>query len=747
MKKFFFIYFVFCLQFAFCQKISLREIAPKNVANTENIVKYLASQLKDRYMKNKATGTYYDDIFRINIINENYNLSLSQLDSLRNITMRNNSVTAGVMGSQFEIYINTIKRAPNKNNFDKIYEEEFKKKYEKLPLKSQIILSQYFTYDPIALKKDISEIITSNIKHDSIDISDAIKLCRKYNIYDVGNKTFKLGAQLLKNFEKEVFTIYDSIKVTTKDNGILTLSVVVNNKAPKPQSTILLNTIYSDLKNINEAKKLASDNYAGVILNTRGKYLSNNSIEPFEHEVEDINEAINWIIKQPWSNGKVGMIGGSYLGFSQWAATKKLHPALKTIIPQAAVGIGTEDFPMNNNIFTSYAIRWLNYVVNSKMTDYADFSDVKKWNSTYKQWYITGKPFRQLDSISGKSNIIFQRWLNHPSFDDYWKNMIPYKKDFSNINIPVLTITGYFDADQLGALYYLKNHYKYNKNADHYLIIGPYDHSGAQGYIKNELKGYTIDSVANIDFNTIWIEWFDYILKNGKKPSFLKNKINYQVMGTNQWKNVNSLENISKNTLRFYLENNGLLSDVKISDKSFSLLKVDLKDRSDADELLELKNEIVENKIYTKNSLIFTTNPLDKSFELSGNFSGKFKFSINKKDVDVYVYLYELMPDGKYFLLSSYMDRASYNKNNEKRNLLTPNQKETISISNNKFISKKIEKGSKLVAIVGVMKTPYYQINYGSGKDVSDETILDAKEPLEIKFYNDSYIDVPVIKE
>ena len=725
----------------------MKQIDTKNVSNTEIIVKYLANQLKDKYIVKKDKGIYYDDLFRINIINENYNLSLSQLDSLRNITMRNNSITASAMGSQFEIYINTIKRAPNKNNFDKIYEEEFKKKYEKLPLKSQIILSQYFTYDPTSLKKDINEIITNNIQQDSIDLSDAIKLCRKYNIYDVGNKTFKLGTQLLKNLEKEVFTIYDSIKVSTKDNGILTLSVVLNNKAPKPQSTILINTIYSDLKNINDAKKLASDNYIGVILNTRGKYLSNNSIEPFEHEVEDINEAINWIIKQPWSNGKVGMIGGSYLGFSQWAATKKLHPALKTIIPQAAVGIGTEDFPMNNNIFTSYAIRWLNYVVNSKMTDYTDFSDVKKWNSTYKQWYITGKPFRQLDFISGKSNIIFQRWLNHPSFDSYWKNMIPYKKDFSKINIPILTITGYFDADQLGALYYLRNHYKYNTNADHYLIIGPYDHSGAQGYIKNELKGYTIDSVANIDFNRIWIEWFDYILKDGKKPSFLKNKINYQVMGTNQWKNVNSVENFSKNKLKFYLENNGLLSDEKISNKSFSLLKVDFKDRSDVDELLDLKNEIVENKIYTKNSLIFTTNTFDKSFEFSGNFSGKFKFSINKKDVDVFVYLYELMPNGKYFLLSTYLERASYNKNNEKRNLLTPNRKETISISNNKFISKKIEKGSKLVAIVGVVKTPYYQINYGTGKDVSDEIILDAKEPLEIKFYNDSYIDVPITQE
>ena len=87
-----------------------------------------------------------------------------------------------------------------------------------------------------------------------------------------------------------------------------------------------------------------------------GKYTSNSTIEPFEHEQEDINQVIDWMIKQPWSNGKVGMIGGSYLGLSQWADTKKLHPALKTIIPQVSVGIGTVDFPMNNKIFTSYGL-------------------------------------------------------------------------------------------------------------------------------------------------------------------------------------------------------------------------------------------------------------------------------------------------------------------------------------------------------------------------------------------------------
>lgn len=549
---------------------------------------------------------------------------------------------------------------------------------------------------------------------------------------------------------KEPFVVYDSIRISTKDNAILTLSVVLN-KDQKPENTILINTIYSDPKNIDRAKYFVKNGYATVILNTRGKYLSPNEIEPFEHEANDIYDAIDWIIKQPWSNGNVGMIGGSYLGFSQWAAVKKLHPALKTIVPEAAVGIGTMDFPMTNHILMSYSLRWLDHVTNSKMTDYASFNDTKKWNSIYKKWYESGKSFRKLDSISGKPNAIFQRWIDHPNYDEYWKNMIPYQNEFSKINIPVLTTTGYYDVNISGALYYLKQHYKYNANADHYLIIGPYDHSGGQGEIKNSIRNYTIDPVAKIDLYKIWIEWFDYIFKHKQKPDFLKDKINYQVMGTNQWKNANSIDVFEKNKVKFYLKNKDsqlILSKVKSKDGNFSIVKVDLTDRTDVDELMNQKGNIIDNTFYTKNNLLFYSETFKNASEFSGSISGKLSISVNKKDVDLYISLYELMPDGKRFFLSTYVTRASYAKDIEKRNLLTTNKKEIIPISSNHtFVSKKIEKGSKLVVMIGVVKSPFWEINYGTGKEVSEENISDAEEPVEIRFYDESYIEIPVAEK
>ncbi len=108
--------------------------------------------------------------------------------------------------------------------------------------------------------------------------------------------------------------------------------------------------------------------------------------------------------------------------------------------------------------------------------------------------------------------------------------------------------------------------------------------------------------------------------------------------------------------------------------------------------------------------------------------------------------LYELLPEGKYFFLTRYVGRASYAKNNAKRQLLKPNKKESIPFDNTRFVSKKIGKGSRLVILLNINKHPFEIINYGSGKPVSDETIIDAGEPLLIKWHNKSFIKVPVWK-
>jgi hypothetical protein len=103
-----------------------------------------------------------------------------------------------------------------------------------------------------------------------------------------------------------------------------------------------------------------------------------------------------------------------------------------------------------------------------------------------------------------------------------------------------------------------------------------------------------------------------------------------------------------------------------------------------------------------------------------------------------------LTPENKYFHLSYYIGRASFAEDREKRNLLVPNQKTQVSFNNSKLISKKLQKGSRIVIVVNVNKNNNTQINYGTGKDVNIESIKDAEIPLKIIFSGQSSISLPV---
>jgi hypothetical protein len=106
--------------------------------------------------------------------------------------------------------------------------------------------------------------------------------------------------------------------------------------------------------------------------------------------------------------------------------------------------------------------------------------------------------------------------------------------------------------------------------------------------------------------------------------------------------------------------------------------------------------------------------------------------------------LYEQTPQGKYVLLTNYWTRVSYTESRSQRHLLTPGKRERLTFQANRLMSRILAEGSRLVVVLKVIKESGRQINYGTGKDVSEETIEDAKPPLEIRGFTDSYIDIPI---
>jgi putative CocE/NonD family hydrolase len=549
--------------------------------------------------------------------------------------------------------------------------------------------------------------------------------------------------------DKTLYDIQDDVLIKTRDGALISAIVVRKKGITTPQPVILQFTIYVRNRDIKSLKEAADNGYVGVMAYSRGKRFSPDEIFPYEHDGKDAYDVIDWISKQTWCNGKIGMFGGSYNGLTQWASTKKLHPALKTIVPYVAnrAGMG---LPMENSIFINPNYEWTFYVTNNKTLDTVVGNDRKRFRTMQDKWWNSGVAYRKIDSIDGTPNKYLQKWLLHPGYDKYWQDMVPYKEEFAQINIPILSIDGYYNDSQISSLYYLREHVKYNKNAEHYLVIGPYGHFGAQKGGDPIINEYKVDPIAIFNTKKLTYEWFNYILKDGPKPAVLKDKINYEVMGANEWRHAPSLEKMSNSFLKLYLTNTKskdkyLLSDKKPAKSGFLPQEVDFANR-------EISNNdyypdpIIRKELDTINGYFFISEPLDKPIVVNGAFEGEIKALINKKDMDLGVVLYEVMPNGEYFHLSYFLGRASYAKDITTRNLLVPNKIETIPFTNTRLVSKQLSKGSRLLVVINVNKNAFAQLNYGTGKDVSDETIKDAKEPLKIKWYNDSFVKIPIWK-
>lgn len=544
----------------------------------------------------------------------------------------------------------------------------------------------------------------------------------------------------------KAYVTEQNILIPTSDGATLCAMVVhPDSKARLPAA--LEFTIYVDPKNNLERLQYAADRgYVGVMAYTRGKACSPQDVVPYEHDGHDANEVINWIAQQSWSDGRIGMMGGSYDGFTQWAATKLSNEHLKTIVPVVPNNPGN-GLPLQNNVFMLANYAWVYYATDNKTLDETLYED-PKWAALPMQWYASGRAYADIDAIAGVPNPWLHKWLQHPAYDAYWQGMSPYRDDYARINIPVLTIAGYYGDST--AISYFNDLQRYNVRAQSYLVAGPWDHFGSRGRIKPDvLRGYHIDPAARIDTWELTFDWFDFVMRGKPRPALVQDRVNVEVMGENRWRHAASLDDLGK-PQRFYLtntrtgQNRYLLSTTppKAIDRHPPALRqeVNLADRT------KMNNDsypylILGKKLDPSDGYTFLTPPFAHAKEVSG-LDGVVHLRVNKRDLDIGLALYEMLPDGQLFQLTYYTQRASYATDMSERHLLNPGAEAVIPLEPDYLFSRLIAKGSRLLLTVTVNKNAFSEINYGSGKEVSTEDVRDAGSPMQVDWLTSTFISL-----
>jgi hypothetical protein len=228
------------------------------------------------------------------------------------------------------------------------------------------------------------------------------------------------------------------VMVPMRDGVRLSTDIAVP-QGEGPWPTILMRTPYgnSDPTRHEYLLQLARRGFATAMQDCRGRHDSEGEWEPFRHERDDAFDTIVWLVQQAFCSGSVGMIGRSYQGYCTWVAAPDHHPALKAIVPIVPLPDPVINVPYQNGAPFWNMLIWALMVHGRTNQDVARIN----WTELY-----TRLPLRELDRAAGFDSAVWQSWLDHPSFDDWWKEVC-YMHRLGSVDLPALHVCGWYDDD------------------------------------------------------------------------------------------------------------------------------------------------------------------------------------------------------------------------------------------------------------------------------------------------------------
>jgi putative CocE/NonD family hydrolase len=494
----------------------------------------------------------------------------------------------------------------------------------------------------------------------------------------------------------------------------------------------------------------AAHGYVFLTVDVRGRGDSGGEFTPLLQEAKDGHDVVEWLARQPYCNGKVTMWGGSYAGYDQWATAKEFPPHLATIVPVASPKPGV-DYPMQHNMFYSYDTQWLT-LVSGHTSQESIFGDMAFWSAQFGRWYEAGAPFRELDTWIGNPSPAFQTWVSHPMQDAYWDSFSPTPAQYGRLDLPILSICGQYDGDQPGALAFYREAMQYGTAAArdrHYLVIGPWDHAGTRTP-KAEVGGLTFGKAALLDMNALHRAWYDWTMKDGARPDFLKDKVAYYVTGEEAWRYAPALDAVTARRERWTLDSRGGANDVFASG-ALALdaaaqgrpdrYVYDPRDTSSAQwEREDSPDGLTDQRgvMHAAGKALFYHSPmLAQDTDLAGFPELTLWLSLDQPDTDIAAYLFEVKPDGSSVFLSSDALRARYRTSAREARLVRPGAIERYDFHAFTFVARRLGKGSRLRLAIGPVNSMYAEKNWNAGGVVAEESVRDART-VTVTLYHDA---------
>ncbi len=504
--------------------------------------------------------------------------------------------------------------------------------------------------------------------------------------------------------------------------------------------TILIRTPYGRQVSLMTMDWLVKRGYVVVSQDVRGRGGSDGDFDPLVWEKKDGYDTIDWITKQPWSDGKVGMIGGSYLGYVQWAAAASGHPGLKCIVPQVSPPEPDKNFPWDNGAFMLISdIWWTRVVFDRSSNTSVAFDPMKNLKS------LKALPLTQVDNeFHGKNLTFWDSWVRRSSLSD-WGDVFT-TEDVSRVKIPVLHVSGVWDGDGAGTMIHwqaLRGH------GNQWLIFGPWTH-----LFNSATKVGDIDygSKSVLELNSVYLRFFDEFLKDKTVGMEKLPRVRFFLTGTNAWLTGPDWPLPQETQTTWYLSGgkaNGSAGDGQLSDKPGKGRDQYIYDpnnvafRADSiDVNVGGGTTTVPKSEFKDNVLIYRTEPFATPSALTGPLRAELYVSTTAKDATFHVTVGDQSQSGDIRIIGmTGTDRVTYQDG--KWRSIQPNKVYKITVQPWWF-AHQFEKGHRLVVMVQSDMYPRFARNPGTGVPDWQATKLvkatqsvwkDAKHPSRITLW------------
>lgn len=473
------------------------------------------------------------------------------------------------------------------------------------------------------------------------------------------------------------------------------------------------------------ARFFADHGYAVAVQDARGRGDSDGQFGFFFQEGNDGYDTVEWMAAQPWSNGRVCTIGPSYLGTVQWLAAREKPPHLVCMASTAAAGDWLNEIPYIGGAWLQrWSLSFANLV--SGRINQSNLADQDLDAA------LAHRPLLTADESIGRRMPFYREWLQHPTLDAYWKRLVLTQKDFRNIDIPVLHVTGWFDADQPGAMYYWHGMAEFSPAAkEQYLIVGPWNHVqtfGGGEKSQGEMQ-FTADSVIN-DFQVI-LEFFDKYLKQGA-ATFNYPRAKLYVTGLNKWREFDAYPIPSAKKTKLYLSSGGRANSLDGDGKLIAVKRsTEAQDHYEFDPRNPVPGQFGVNyavdrraQEQRKDVLVYTGPVLQTAVQVIGPVYVDLYAASDARDTDFTASIVDVYPDGRAVVLGERVVgivRARYRDGLDRTELLTPNKVERYHIDLG-HIGHAFEPGHRIRVEISSSSAPMYNPNQNTGNPVATDT-------------------------